>query len=359
MPDPTAFEVAKFGYGEVLDATKHQDDKIGRVLVAIAFLTAGALVFAKPETLNTVYRVGNYEYRLTAILLGVFLFFDLASVTLFILTVTTPLTYPGTVTGGRSNSHIYFLSIAGTNEDDWDKMWEMPGNNIHKDVKGELINEIRNIAKRTSQKYKRSRAASAFFLASILYLIPMIVLGLDTLSRKQGTETVTLDWGPFHRYLVATSVAAIVLIFMLWASAHAHAAIDKQVAPDKQKSRRRSSLLVLSAAYPFFVGACIVSDGRQSVDASRWIESGWVEVAGAGIVVTWAVWRLYAATSQREEGWKRRGPWIAGLVGLSLTIAAVLAVADRRPDLQLLVAMIAATLVLADNWIRLPLAAQD
>ena len=49
MPDLGAenrrLEFARHVYEEVLDATKHQDDKIGRFLAAIAFLFAGAVAF--------------------------------------------------------------------------------------------------------------------------------------------------------------------------------------------------------------------------------------------------------------------------------------------------------------------------
>ena len=36
-------DLARLSYAEVLDATKHQDDKIGRILGAIAFFVGGAL----------------------------------------------------------------------------------------------------------------------------------------------------------------------------------------------------------------------------------------------------------------------------------------------------------------------------
>ena len=36
-------EIASRSYKEVLDATVHQDDKVGRILTAAAFLTTGAL----------------------------------------------------------------------------------------------------------------------------------------------------------------------------------------------------------------------------------------------------------------------------------------------------------------------------
>ena len=42
-------EFAKEAYAEVLDATKHQDDKVGRYLAALAFLTTGAIALLLGE----------------------------------------------------------------------------------------------------------------------------------------------------------------------------------------------------------------------------------------------------------------------------------------------------------------------
>jgi hypothetical protein len=371
VPDPTpSLEIARFAYGEVLDATKHQDDKIGRILAAIAFLTGGALVFANAAALNTIYHVGNEHFRLTAIFLGVFLFCDLASVILYILTIMTPLTYPGTVSGsGTTASHIFFHVIARTPKREWRAAWRMDDEQLDAVVKEELIDEIYNLGTRAEQKNRRSRAASAFFLASILYLVPTVVLSLDTLSETRGQKTVSLDWALARRSLVAAPVAGIVLILVAWAWAQAHTTLDKNEDEDPtdptssetpqheespgqpacSKKRRSSSLGWLTVAYPVFVGTCIVSNGRRSV-----LASGIVVVGVAGLTVTLAVWRLFAATSSGEYPAKTLGPWIASAIGLTLTAAALVVIAIREPGLQLILGMLAATLVLADNIIRVP-----
>jgi hypothetical protein len=373
MADPTrSFEIARFAYGEVLDATKHQDDKIGRILAAVAFLTGGALVFANAAALNTVYRVGSDHFRVTAIFLGVFLFFDLLAVVLYILTVMTPLTYPGTVSGSRARrSHIFFFEIAKTPKEIWKAEWLKDDKELEDAVKEELIGETYNLGKRAAQKNQRSQAASAFFLASVLYLVPAVVLALDTISQTRGTKTVSMDWALARRFLVGAPVAGIVLILILWAWAHAHAAIDKggedpestskeppEEAQDdarRRKDKKRSSSLgLLVLAYPLFVGACIVSNGHRSVWAS-----GVVVVALSGVVVAVAAFRLYAATSGDKQLARPPGAWIAGTMGLGLTAAAVGVIAIRSPGLQLVIGMLAATLVLADNLIRVPFRVTD
>jgi hypothetical protein len=360
VPEPTKFDVAQFAYGEVLDATKHQDDKIGRILTAIAFLTAGALVFAKPEAIYTIYRVGGDRFHLAAIFLGVFLFFDLLSVVLYILTMMTPLTYPGTVSGSRSHtSHIFFHVIAGTPKAQWNKLWDT--GDIAATVQQELVDETYNLGRRAEQKNQRSRAASAFFLISILYLVPAVVLGVDTLSRSHGAAIAPMDWALARRFLVATPVALLVAVLILWAWLQAHAAIDdsdddpadedkkRQLQKDKDRS---TSLAVLAFAYPVFIGAVIVSNGHRA-----WYD-GLVLVLVVGMIATIALVWLYAATSGGEGTRPKTnpGPWISGLVGVAITAAAGTVVALAEPGLQLVVGMLAASLVLADNFIRVPFA---
>src|SRR3712207_6746276 len=46
LVEAEALEGLQNSYKEVLDATKHQDDKIGRIFTGVAFLTAAALALA-------------------------------------------------------------------------------------------------------------------------------------------------------------------------------------------------------------------------------------------------------------------------------------------------------------------------
>jgi len=51
-------DLAQISYDEVLDATKHQDDKVGRFLTAIAFLTTGSIaLIAAKNGLSRTYRL--------------------------------------------------------------------------------------------------------------------------------------------------------------------------------------------------------------------------------------------------------------------------------------------------------------
>ena len=93
-------------YAEVLDATKHQDDKIGQLLTSIAFLTAATLAMAALESGNFITRsfeVEPYKLPLALIALVAFLVGVAWSVMLLLVSLSTPLRVPGLVRsqGGR------------------------------------------------------------------------------------------------------------------------------------------------------------------------------------------------------------------------------------------------------------------
>src|SRR5216683_1174955 len=92
---PTKLDVARWSYAEVLAATTHQDDKIGRFLAAIAFLVGGVVIFATNTTvLSARSKLGGHILQLPAIFLAIFLALTTLSAMLFILATSEPLTMP-------------------------------------------------------------------------------------------------------------------------------------------------------------------------------------------------------------------------------------------------------------------------
>ena len=94
------FELLKFSYQEVLDATKHQDDKINRLLTTVAFITAAALALTTlghdSAPITATFLVdGRLELPLASIGLAGFLAGVTVSVILLIVSMTTPLVLPG------------------------------------------------------------------------------------------------------------------------------------------------------------------------------------------------------------------------------------------------------------------------
>lgn len=329
---PSRFELAKFGYAEVLDATKHQDDKVGRLLAAVAFLTGGALIFAKADYLTKSYPVGAHEYHLTAIFLGAFLFFDFIAITLFVLTVATPLTFPGRASGGGKTSHLFFHVISRKTQDEWTASWS--DNDLAAKFEEELIDETYNLAYRAASKYQRSRMASTFFLAAILCLIPTLVLSLDHVSDP------TTTWDNTLRFFVAIPVSAFVFAFVMWEWGQAR---DARRRPDSP-SLREWPLLILAFTYPTFVATIITGAGWRS----GWARAGLILECVSGLVAAIALG--YALRSRsKSSAWKKLRPILFAIIGVAIVGLAFLVTKWRHPDAQLLLGMSLAVLILADN----------
>ena len=81
-------------YAEVLDATKHQDDKIGQLLTGVAFLTAATLALAALEPISIVSRrfaSEPFSLPLLLITLAVFLLGIAFGFMLLLISLSTPL----------------------------------------------------------------------------------------------------------------------------------------------------------------------------------------------------------------------------------------------------------------------------
>ena len=85
-------------YAEVLDATKHQDDKIGQLLTGVAFLTAATLALAALEPISIITRrftVEPFSLPVLLITLAVFLLGIAFGFMLLLISLSTPLRLPG------------------------------------------------------------------------------------------------------------------------------------------------------------------------------------------------------------------------------------------------------------------------
>src|SRR5205823_5266815 len=103
--------LARETYTEVLDATKHQDDKVGRLLAAIAFLIGGAIALGSlTPVLSVRYDLGGTALALPAFLLATFMVLVAVSVLFCLFAMGFPLV---TARASRSKrpSFLFFLSI--------------------------------------------------------------------------------------------------------------------------------------------------------------------------------------------------------------------------------------------------------
>jgi hypothetical protein len=119
MPDLDRADLARKSYEEVLDATKHQDDKIGRFLTVIAFLTAAAVTFGVRDSsvFSVRYDMVQTDLALPAILFGSFFGLVIISVLLFMIGLGPNLNLPGVsfaeTPRATPHSHLFFLFRVG------------------------------------------------------------------------------------------------------------------------------------------------------------------------------------------------------------------------------------------------------
>ncbi|HEX8094914.1 hypothetical protein [Jatrophihabitans sp.] len=222
-PDPVEhelderFKLLEFSYKEVLDATKHQDDKINRLLTAVAFLTAATLALAGlhgGDPLAARYLVdGRFALPLGLICLAGFLVGVSITVIMLIASLTTPLVFPG---GAKpiaptiryvtevESGQIYFNEISRTALPQWYLKWQQDTADLKRERNDSLIRETHNLAVRTEFKYQRSNEAVAVLSFALLSFVLSMVLILLAAGRQQSGSPLTLN-------LTARAILAAVL----------------------------------------------------------------------------------------------------------------------------------------------------
>lgn len=175
-------ELAKQTYTEVLDATKHQDDKVGRYLAALAFLTTGAIALLfRGDTLPRKFEFsGDYPFepQLPLVALAGLGFFAcvLLSVGLLLLCLSTPLRVPGQrrdASGrGRSleGSRLFFSYIGAEPVKVWKQRWDLPAEEIQAEMTTHYFAEAHNLAERARSKYQHTNEAAALFVFGLVFL---------------------------------------------------------------------------------------------------------------------------------------------------------------------------------------------
>lgn len=222
-------ELLEFSYKEVLDATKHQEDKISRLLTAIAFITASALALANFGTISKAverqYSLGGTHLPLAAITVGLFLIGVVATVVILLSSITTPLRLPGAQRGVEDRtphieyanenvkgSQIYFYEISRFSPDEWNTKWQSDVAALRRERRDALKVETHNLAVRTRFKYERMNEAVAvlsfalfsFALSAVLVLVAVV------------HPTDGVDAPPVDLNLTARLTLAVVIFGYVW-----------------------------------------------------------------------------------------------------------------------------------------------
>lgn len=313
-------ETLKFSYQEVLDATKHQDDKVGRLLGAVAFLTGGALVFANQDVLTVDVLISGRSYPLGAATLGVFLLIDLVAVASFMIAMSAPLTLPRS--SPTAGSHLYFRAIAGLSEATWQGLWT-PGH--LQDLRDEMLAEIRNIAERADRKYGRTAISTNIFLAAVTVLAPTVVVGLAASGRP------SLEWDAPLRWCVALAGAVISIALL------APLAFE---AMDERTSVKPMPFWLFVFTYPATLVSIVVADPSGSL----FVGGGWA-IAVFGLASAVLIGRAGPRTRPR-----RPDPQVIGV--LVVTVAGLVAWTANCSDVQLFVSLGGSISIVVPNIVR-------
>jgi len=331
------FELVLLSYTEVLDATKHQDDKIGRILAALAFFVGGVLAFLNPQAISVRYRMGGQQVPLVAMGVGAFLVLAALSALMFVLATTSPLTLPRSHTTGPRTSHLYFRLIADEHPQRWKELW-VPTSTLRPVLTEELINESYNIAKRASSKYERSQEAIALLLVAMPFFAVSVILALDSLNVTAAVAAnvtiVDVEWTQIRRLMVGGVLSFFAGLYIYFAGV--------------TTNRRGWSIALLVVAFPAFVLLTV------ALPATWWSA---VVLALVGLVAAKALSDLAveeAPGDKKPSWWDRRGRsprwWITVLVCLVVTAAASWMIATDAPLARLGIGVMVVSMLPLSNF---------
>jgi hypothetical protein len=211
-------ELAKETYQEVLDATKHQDDKVGRYLAAIAFLTTGAIafLFGGSDLKRQFSFAGDFPLTinvpLVALAAGGFFACVLLSVGLLLLCLSTPLRAPSQRRDRPSSlvsSRIFFNYIGGEPVRRWERRWTERPSAITRELSRQYVRESHNLAERVRAKYQHTGEAAILFVFSLLFLALAIAFTIWARFEPPRSEVV-VDRG------ISLTVALVAVLYS-WA----------------------------------------------------------------------------------------------------------------------------------------------
>ena len=182
-------EMITYSYEQVLDATKHQDDKIGQLITGIAFLTAATAVLTAlgpGDSLAREFIVRPFTFPLSLIALIIFLIGVAWSVLLLLVSLSAPLRSPFKP---RENgirwandvkySQIFFHDMAKTSSRLWVAKWNSDVNSLKKERFDTLVRETHNLGVRTTNRHFRTEEAFPLLTMSLLaFMLSIFFFGI-------------------------------------------------------------------------------------------------------------------------------------------------------------------------------------
>ena len=204
-------EVAERSYREVLAATVHQDDKVGRIITAAAFLTTGALTIitrtAAPSIRLDLLGVG---VPVVAIAIGVYFACTTFAVIALVLSLSTPHVHLSSLRDS-DESLLFFNEIGKKSRTQWLEMWKGESE-LNARLESNYKVESLNLARRVLSKYRRTFIAVRVFELGIFYL------AVGGLAYLFGFASTTVSNGSPHPiepdYLVRSVFLATLVVYL-------------------------------------------------------------------------------------------------------------------------------------------------
>lgn len=331
-------------YAEALDATKHQDDKIGQLLTSISFLTAAVLALAALDAGNLLSRrfyVLPLTLPLGLITLVVFLVGVAFSVMLLLTSLATPLRLPGlgkarapspaTWVRDVAGSQMYFFEMARMSARDWEYKWGAPAVELKKERVDSLIKETHNLALRTSAKYDRTTEAVSILSLSLFAFVLATVFVAIVASSPHTHKAVHLTL--WQRTAIGGIFACYFWLQLINRIRYNRQAVDETPPRNKNAADRRTYLgeLWYSGLAALLIASILIYGGSWP-GRTHWVLLT-VALALASIVSFWvAAWPGQptaaldqAANSPARARWQRVPPVnvIQGLIIAGLTATAL------------------------------------
>ncbi|MBC2908310.1 hypothetical protein, partial [Streptomyces cupreus] len=275
------FTLLEDSFDEVLDAIKHMDDKIGRLLTSVAFLTTAMLALGSlsaAQYLGYDFQVTPYELPVVLISITVFLLGVFMAVMLLLAGRAAPIGVPGVSGDPASNplnsaghprkmSQLWFLKIAEATQDEWEGEWNRSIDEIREDRESDLRKETQNLARRATFKHDRIREAVAVLaLALLAFSVAVVFASAAAGSCPAGADScklpITVPIETFHRFLLGALFAVYVFVQVGIPARHVNQSITPTVNEEECKVKkliRFTSLYALFAA--LLVGALLLHPG--------------------------------------------------------------------------------------------------
>jgi hypothetical protein len=260
-------DMIDYSYKEVLDATKHQDDKIGQLLTSIAFLTAATLALAALESGNFITRtfaVNPYKLPLALITLIAFLVGVAWSVMLLLASLSTPLRVPGLIRPKRDKpiewvrgvrtSQIYFYEISQVSVDQWEDKWGAPVEELKQERLRSLIRETHNLGVRTRAKYDRTTEAVCLLSIALLAFALSAILVAIVAATPSSSNAIVLNW--WQRLVIGWVIGCYAWLQTLGQIRYNRQAVDETPDSDTKSVDRRKSRAEI--CYAVVIGLLVI-----------------------------------------------------------------------------------------------------